>query len=771
MENPKPQRPPRQRQRQKTSQKLSKAEKKQVKKIVKKEVQRPPTPMPQRRGVVTTNTGVQLGYTVSRESEDRRKLKQLERRLNNLKRQEDGPKTQSVMTTTLTLGPINGSTQNELSRSMRYWINPIQLKPEDSLQTVTPLSVRGSQYDLWKPLSIMVTFQPLVGPSIVSGTVVFADLDQEASSAKPETVDSIKARPHIELHLGQKRSWKIPSRYLRGPRSGWWYTDTNQDPSQSLGPGINFWTYLETKNLLSTTQNLDTHTYTGPLFLAEMKVTFGFANYNPKPALAQLKMFSNDHDEQGDHFEASFINDDDSNLVMKVKDKAFFARAIDQSEYEIRADPTSKKEEKSSVIWSIAGTAVNAAASALGPWGWLLKGGWWVIRKIFNGPSQQWAEAGYSYYMIYPSVEDASKDTPIRQHIDETTVPFSTYKIKQLNNPNLNNPGGGLPLVATSRITPTPTPEPEPEPEIVPTYVYPMGLRKIQNQPPMPVLYFWERDAFDESKVGVYADPKEGGKPDFGNSLTLVGFPTVNLITVKKITGGQLKEWSINLAAEFKNPLGMKNNFSFTTPRYRDVEFPYASQWYWFDFTDESVFFSTGWVTETTSAYIRQGIMHTKQTILEAIAHDQQMQFKIGPSDKLGWGNAEAALDQILDKFGVSLSDPNQYAWPVALYSQGRLPSVLFLNPVKKTLQLFGPKPDTEILVGGELPTWASFLWVKEGHGTDINTFDTDKTYERGFFEASIQVPTQFDSDSESDIEIVTKKKKNRSAMNEKQNY
>lgn len=713
-----------------------------------------------RRGVLTNNAGIQLGYTVSKESEDRKKLRQLERRLNALKKQEDGPKIQSVMTTTLTLGPISGSSQNELARSMRYWLNPIQLKPEDSLSSVTPLSVRGSQYDLWKAQSVQVTFQPLVGPSIVSGTVVFADLDQEASSAKPETVDSIKARPHVELHLGQKRTWKIPSRYLKGPRAGWWYTDTNQDPSQSLGPGVNFWTYLETKNLLnvsSSQQAPTTTTYTGPLFLAEMRVTFAFANYNPKPSLAQLKMFSSDHDDESQHFEAKFKNDEDGNIIMSVKDKSYFARYIDQAEAEVALTPTSK-EEKSSVLWSVAGTAVNTAASVLGPWGWLLKGGWWVIRKIFNAP-QAYAEQGESYYMVYPSVEDASKDNPIRQTITETAVPISTYKVKQLNNPNLNNPGGGLPVIySPSRISPAPTPEPEPTKE---NYFFPLGLRKYE-QPLMPVMYFWEQNAFDPTAVGLYTDPKEGGKQDLGNSLTLVGMPTVNLITIKKLTVGEIKEWSVTLEANFRNPLGMQQPYLYSTPAYPE-EFASTAKWYWFDFSSEVVFFSTGWVTETTTAYIRQGVMHTKQTILKSIQNDQKFQFKIYKRDQgQAWGSADSAFPLILEKFQVDLDDPDQYAWPVALYSQATLPGVLFLNPKKQTLQMLAPKPKSDILVGGEIPTWASFLWPREGSGTSISTFDQDKTYERGFFDFSIQIPTRtlYEEDSDSEIEIVTRKKK-----------
>nr|QJI53433.1 MAG: capsid protein precursor [Astroviridae sp.] len=778
-------------------------QKKQIKQEVKKEVKKETTKLarktPQNRsprtGKLTTNAGVEVGYVVAKESEDKRRLKLLEKRLNKLQQKENGPRPQSVMSTTLTLGPINGSSLNDLNRQMRYWFNPTQLKPEDSLDTVTPLSVRGSQYDLWKVLHASVTFQPLVGSSVVTGSLVYCDLDQEASSAKPETIDSIKARPHLELALGRRKTWVIPARFLQGPRMGWWYVDTNEDPSQSLGPGLNFWTYMQTQNLFQKGDEQQ-KPYTGPLFLAEMTIRYAFANYNPKPALSQLKMYSSEHDEQSSHYEAKFKNDDEGNLIMEVKDKqgfGLFLKTWDQHHHHYKA---TGKEEKSTTLWSLAGTAVSVAANALGPWGWLLKGGWWVIRKIFNAPGNG---QGVSTYMVYASVEDASKDNSIKQTVQsangELTVPFSTIKVKQINNPNLNNPGGALPVAASAIITPpvTPTPTPPPTPEE--KYFMPL-VRTGWLPSVVPMFYTYQRSGQDE---GQYKDETDSS---WAFKFYITGIPALRRVVLKYDRGYYFERMKVKMTSQgtgkwFKT-FQMPNLITPTTttgrPRYHD-----SPVWFWADLRETGVLMSNAPNTQVGNWYSSQGTMHTfrtwRQSVLKKMEEAEPnqsifLEVTVEPEyqHELPDGTPRTYNKQsetIFTELGIHPDTGTLYGFPVALDGDPVKPG-LFLYDMDQDLfgilfplyakdnQYVGRVEDNNLYQPGwKSPLTAVMMWT-ETHGSewpDLTDFSDKICMQTSFTTKEIKV--QLEEEDSSDIEVVSLDRYTefRSAMNVKQNY
>nr|UVW93788.1 capsid protein [Crow astrovirus] len=588
-----------------------------------------------RRGVISSTTGMQVGYLVSTEKQDQKKLRTLERQLKKLKMDQKGPKTQDVMTTTLTLGPILGSQLDGLNRSMRCWMNPTQLKPTDGLDTVTPLSLRASQYDLFKILAMHVQLQPLVGSSVVTGSMVFVDLDQEASAVKPENVDTVKARPHVELTIGSRRFWKIPRKFLEGPRAGWWYVDTNEDPSQSLGPALNMWTYMKTKNIfMDKSTSTSAEDYTGPLFLAELRVTYAFANYNPKPGLAQMVTAHDYHDASGAHkqLEAKLMNDEENNVVLAIKQGQPLAQVLSSNSAMQKAATGSTKEEKSATIWSIAGTTVSAIASALGPWGWLLKGGWWLIRKIFKAPSALAAlPEGYDYYMVYASVEDARADIPINQLVTnyETSsagpaaLPDGHYHVKQLNEPNLNRMSSLNVQQVQSRITPPPEPEPQPQKE---TWWLPL-CRETYLPKPVPPIYTWSRPAPGAGDVGLYIEGAEG--QGWNSNIVIMGSPVVTRFTLKKDQDGQPYYTSVEFAVQ--NQTGsISQNFKMpnTTSWLSDV----TDQWFWLDLLDTGVLFSAG---RDDLRYSTQGVIHTARTFLRACRDHQSTEFK----ELYGWSS------------------------------------------------------------------------------------------------------------------------------------
>nr|WPR17459.1 MAG: capsid protein [Avian astrovirus 15] len=388
-----------------------------------------------------------------------RALRRLQRRVKRIDGRSAGPKVQSAMRTSLTLGPVFGNVTNSLAKQQRVWLNPVLLKPADASNDTTPLTTRGSMYNLYRITSVRVKVKPLVGNSNVNGTLVIADLDNDPNSAKPDTIDSVKARPHREAPVGSFIDWHIPGRQLVGPRGGWWVTDTNESPGASLGPAINISTYLQTFNLMGTKSgpgaSMETTTYNGPIGLAELEVSYLFSNLDPKPALAHLIRKEGEMETQ----DAKLVTLSDGTVAMEVNQTSLFARSIDQvedrSRKRMRDAPTATKDKGNS-IWAVGSEVVGAVASVLGPWGWLLKGGWWCVRKIFGVTELRLADgkrlaATKSYYSIYPSVDDAQRDIPIRGAVTgqgaSSAFPSGYYYWQQLNADNLNidyvMPGAG----------------------------------------------------------------------------------------------------------------------------------------------------------------------------------------------------------------------------------------------------------------------------------------------------------------------------------------
>lgn len=429
MEVPKPQRP-----RRKKPMKKKEVEIKVVPKEQKK--QKPPT-----RKVVTVHedNGLQKSMSIVQET---KKLRQLERRIKKLGREEKGPKVNDIMTTTLTLGVVPGSTNKGLGRIRKLFLNPALLKPSEAEEASTPLSIRASQYDMWRVQKVHLTFRPLVSATVVTGSLCFADLDQEGAAAKPETIDTVKARPHTEVCIGQLRTWRVPRKFLVGPRHGWWYVDTNEDPTLSLGPAINIWLYMNTRNVFSA----ENSTYDGPLFLAEMQVTFQFSNYNPKPGMQTMVTQQLENISTGS---AEFTEDIDGSLMLRVPANSKLYKTLsftDESfEQKIRAERNGALGAK---IWSLASDVVDTISTSLGPWSWLVKGGWFLLRRIFGNPDGRANEA--MYFKVFSSVEDARANEGVHASLTTTVqMPQGTYVMQQLTEPNV---AGYTESAVTTRI-------------------------------------------------------------------------------------------------------------------------------------------------------------------------------------------------------------------------------------------------------------------------------------------------------------------------------
>nr|UCS96440.1 MAG: capsid protein [Astroviridae sp.] len=383
----------------------------------------------------------------------------LQREVTALKRKTNGPKVSDTFKTTLTLGVVGGNTSPEfdIQRSMGVNLHPLLLKDATANNTSTPLTDRAKNYALWRCSSCSLRFMPFVNNSNVTGTLIVASVDMDMQASKPVSIDALLARPYFETGLGARGQWKIPAAALRGPEEGWWKVDTNDTATNTIGPGIDIHTYGATYNLLSiaskekdqviTTNDLPM--YTGPLCSVQMTVTFEFGNWEPKPGLGTLvqETISGDN--------VSFSTDNDQNLVMTPSETPSWARF---NEITLAAEhhysphyhfPGLKAVAPSrglgSTIWAVADTLTSAVSSALpGPWAWLIRGGYWFIRRVF-GPSEN---ADAPSYKVYASIEDAQRDVGCTNDAPiSSPVPYPTQRVRltQINSTNVQSPQQYLP--------------------------------------------------------------------------------------------------------------------------------------------------------------------------------------------------------------------------------------------------------------------------------------------------------------------------------------
>nr|AFF57962.1 capsid protein [Astrovirus CDB-2012] len=372
----------------------------------------------------------------------KKELNNLERRDNKrfrkLEKKVNGPKIHDRMAVTTTLGVLTGNSENNLERKMRALLNPLLLKSQNTGSSASPLSLRASQYSMWKIQKCVVKFVPLVGAANVAGSVTFVCLDQDATSSQPESPDTIKAKVHAEVSIGQRYNWNVQPRYLVGPRSGWWGMDTGESPTDTVGPALDFWNLYKTVNTLQT--GTTQQAYTAPLFSIEVFTVYVFSGYEPKPALATMTNTTLDG-QQG----VTIINGTNGELQLSVPRQSTLAERLREKEAPQRGQ--NQTGGVGEVLWAVATGAVEGAAEALGPWGWLLRGGWWVIKKLFGRSG----ENANDNYLIYSSIEDANKDSRIYYTVSKAvSVQQGPLVLTQISSPNVNQSGGIVQVGSTT---------------------------------------------------------------------------------------------------------------------------------------------------------------------------------------------------------------------------------------------------------------------------------------------------------------------------------
>nr|QPB10707.1 MAG: structural protein [Carnarvon virus] len=363
---------------------------------------------------------------------EKKEVKKLEKEVKQVRKKLSGPRVSDRMLTTTTIGTLFGSNTDGLNRQLRISLNPLQLKPAGSGNATSPLSLRASMYGLWRLDFLEVRVQALCGAANVVGSVALVSLCQNGLEATADSIDSLKARQYREVQIGRSLRWRVPSRNLVGPRNRWWNIDSSEDPTTSYGPALDVHLLYKTLNLLGQSSGGTTPTYTAGLWQLELRVAYSFSNYTPKPGLAKMAQVLY----EGSNNSATF-KPQDGNLVMEVNDAEHVLWLSCMSQQTTGLGET---------VWAVAGSAVDAIAPFLGPWGWLLKGGFFLVRKLFGAGAN-----GTSTFVVYPDITAAMTDQRIKTVTQSGSASFPLVHVSQVTQPNPD------PTATSSGVTTNPT--------------------------------------------------------------------------------------------------------------------------------------------------------------------------------------------------------------------------------------------------------------------------------------------------------------------------
>uniref|UniRef100_A0AAU7E2B5 Capsid protein n=1 Tax=Mops bat astrovirus TaxID=3141890 RepID=A0AAU7E2B5_9VIRU len=350
-------------------------------------------------------------------------------------KKENGPRSQYRVKVTASLGHVSGEDTAGPTLKLSAFLHPSLCKGADEREAFGPLQAAAAQYGLWRCVKAIVKFTPLVGASAVSGSIVRTSLNltQTPSSL---SWGGLGARKHRDITAGRQGTFVLARGDLAGPRDGgWWLTDTNNEGAQACGPIVEAHIFGQT---FSTYQD---KAWPGHLFIVELTGVWEFANYCMNPGLGSLERV----DEEAT---VTIKTDATGAIEMEVAGAPKLLRLLQ--------DPTVRDSESGSTgetIWQIVDSTANAISSVTPvPFGWLLKGGWWFVKKLAGR-----TRAGTERLQVYASLADAQNGRPAMSTlIGQQGNPVKTeLQVTQVNQPNLGaSSASGVVMASAGPIFP-----------------------------------------------------------------------------------------------------------------------------------------------------------------------------------------------------------------------------------------------------------------------------------------------------------------------------
>nr|WDD45082.1 ORF2 [Bovine astrovirus] len=302
-----------------------------------------------------------------------------------------------------TLGTVGSNGSGNLETELAVLLNPSTMKEATGSNTYGPLQIYASTYSLFQMRSLKLHLKPLVGASAVSGTAVRMSWNP-TNNPTQTSWSALGARKHSDTTPGKDGFFRLTNRDLRGPKDGWFKTNTKGDPMMSFAGSLEIHTLGETR---STYQNGQ---YTGGLFLAELETNWAFKDYAQQPGFLNLVKGNS---EAG----AQITTDATGKIIMQVPQNTRLARA---------ASTTTAAE----IIWMVTDAIIQAGTAAFPPpFNWLFRGGWWFIKKIAGAPTR----AGYDTFEVYSSITDArSGAVCMADQVSQTPVSVGSLHYQQI---------------------------------------------------------------------------------------------------------------------------------------------------------------------------------------------------------------------------------------------------------------------------------------------------------------------------------------------------
>nr|UXE30297.1 capsid protein [Porcine astrovirus 2] len=318
-----------------------------------------------------------------------------------------------------TLGTVGSNGSGSIETELAILLNPCTMKETTASNTYGPVQIYASTYSLFSITISEITLKPLVGGSAVSGTVVRASWNP-TNNPSQMSWSALGARKHSDTTPGREGRFSLSAKDLKGPKDGWYKTNPKGEPMLSFAGSLEVHTLGETR---STYQN---GKFTGGLFLAELEVTWAFKDYAQQPGLINLLKGE-------DTGNTTVSTDQDGRLILVTPSTSTLARAA-------------RTTTASEIIWMVTDAVVTSAASVFPPpFGWLIKGGWWFLKRIGGAP----VRSGTERFMIYASINDARADVPcISSEQNATAVGIGQLHFQQITPGNV---GIGEELLMTTR--------------------------------------------------------------------------------------------------------------------------------------------------------------------------------------------------------------------------------------------------------------------------------------------------------------------------------
>nr|QDH76161.1 capsid precursor protein [Bovine astrovirus] len=369
--------------------------------------QAPSAPRQRRTGRSTVNVNVHA--RPQQPSQRQQPNTRVRVRLNGRgRRRQQGPGQHQIhQEITTTLGTVGSNTSNDVETELTTLINPALMKEQTGSNNYGPLNILASQYALWKVDFIEIKLKPLVGNNAAAGTITRISYNP-GTGAGQTSWSSLGARKHRDVRLGQEGTFRLTSTDVKGPKGGWFYTNTTNDANMACGGTINI------HSLGKTTSPYTNTDYQGPLYLCEVRSRWVFKDYLQQPGLINMMKGEETH-------AASIGSDANGKIYMKVETGSRLAAAANNP-------------GASEIIWNITDTIIQAGTSAFPPpLNWLFRGGWWFIKRLVNAPVND----GGTYFEVFPSFTDAQNDRPAYSTTASVAaVPISSVTYQQVTPAN-----------------------------------------------------------------------------------------------------------------------------------------------------------------------------------------------------------------------------------------------------------------------------------------------------------------------------------------------